>query len=96
MATREHPETKIKVTTYSRRKPRRPAGYRWLSIALPQNVFNNLHIQARLSDLSFQEYMARFCEEAFPLPGPIATPGKAPGREPSLNAGTGRNVEPHR
>ena len=51
------------------RRGRRPEGYRWLSVLLPQQTFNHLHIQARLSDLSFQEYMARFCKEAFPYPG---------------------------
>jgi len=50
----------------SRSKRSHPKGYRWLSVLLPQAAFNHLHIQARLSNMSFREYMERFCQEAFP------------------------------
>lgn len=60
------------------RKARRPAGYRWLSVLLPQKTFNHLHIQARLSNMSFRQYVEQWCQEAFPLNGPNAAEGGAP------------------
>jgi hypothetical protein len=65
-------------------KGRRPEGHRWLSVSLPQETFNQLHIQARLSNLSFQQYMIRFCEEAFPLPGSSRQKGTLPEQAQAL------------
>jgi hypothetical protein len=61
---------------------KRPAGYRWLSVLLPQQVFNNLHIQARLSDMSFQHYMQEFCSEAWPYTTPQRPKDTAPEQAP--------------
>jgi len=42
-----------------------PAGYSWLSVPIPTEALDHLHIQARRSGgMSFQEYMARVCLEA--------------------------------
>ena len=43
-----------------------PSGYSWLSVPVPTEALDHLHIQARRSGMPFQEYMARFCLEAFP------------------------------
>jgi hypothetical protein len=44
-----------------------PPGYSWLSVPVPTEALDHLHIQARRSGgLSFQEFMAKFCMEAFP------------------------------
>jgi len=43
-----------------------PPGYSWLSVPIPTETADHLHIQARSSGMPFQEYMARFCLEAFP------------------------------
>ena len=66
--------------SHGEKKARRPEGYRWLSIRVPQRSFNNLHIQARLSNLSFQQYMERFLEEAFPYDGSVVSQGRSPER----------------
>ena len=55
-----------------------PVGYRWLSVLLPQQTFNHLHIQARLSNMSFREYIELFALEAFPLNRPTVSDGKTP------------------
>jgi len=59
-----------------------PAGYSWLSVPVPTEALDHLHIQARRSGMPFQEYMARFCLEAFPYSregsGPTSTPESAP------------------
>jgi len=57
------------------RRTRRPAGYRWLSVLIPQQSFNHLHIQARLSNMSFREYVERWCQEAFPLASHVSQGG---------------------
>jgi len=67
------------------RKAKRPPGYRWLSVLLPQQTFNNLHIQARRSDMSFQQYMQRFCEEAFPFDSEPQPQGRAPEVRPEMS-----------
>jgi hypothetical protein len=66
MASIYSPDEAESVTAQDRHNRKRPAGYRWLSVLLPQQVFNHLHIQARLSDMSFQRYMQEFCSEAWP------------------------------
>ena len=43
-----------------------PSGFSWLSLPIPTEALDHLHIQARRSGMAFQEYMARFCLEAFP------------------------------
>ena len=65
-----------------RKSRRHPPGYRWLSVLLPQQTFNNLHIQARLSNMSFREYMEQWCQEAFPLNGPTVSDGRPPEQAP--------------
>ena len=57
------------------RKARRPAGYRWLSVLIPQQSFNHLHVQARLSNMSFRQYVERWCQEALsekPIGGEVS------------------------
>jgi hypothetical protein len=49
---------------------------------LPQQVFNHLHIQARLSDMSFQHYMQEFCSEAWPYTTPRRPKDTAPEQAP--------------
>lgn len=49
-----------------RQSHRRPSGYRWVSVLLPQETFNHLHIQAMRSNMSFRQYMQKFCSEAWP------------------------------
>ncbi len=43
-----------------------PEGYSWLSVPVPTEGLDLLHVAARTSHLSFREYMRRFCMEAFP------------------------------
>jgi hypothetical protein len=64
-----------------------PSGYSWLSVPVPTEALDHLHIQARRSGgMSFQEYMARFCLEAFPYgrkdSGTATAPESAPESAP--------------
>jgi hypothetical protein len=52
---------------------RRPPGHRWLNVLLPEKTFNHLHIQARLSNMSFKDYMEQFSAAAFPLTGAVVS-----------------------
>jgi hypothetical protein len=85
MVTQERSQNATKAVGSPVRKTRRPDGYRWLSLPLPQHIFNKLHIQARLSDMSFQTYMVRFCDEAFPYDEKTVSPQKKPEQAPSLD-----------
>jgi hypothetical protein len=38
-----------------------PPGYSWLSVPIPTEALDSLHIAARRSGMPFQEYMRRFC-----------------------------------
>ena len=78
MAVQESLPESTQASSQGGKKARRPEGYRWLSILLPQRTFNNLHIQARLSDMSFQLYMEKFLGEAFPYDGSSVSQGRAP------------------
>ena len=43
-----------------------PPGYSWLSVPIPTEGLDNLHITARQSGMTFEEYMGKFCFEALP------------------------------
>ena len=45
-----------------------PPGYSWLSVPIPTKGLDNLHVHARQSGMTFEEYMGRFCFESFPYP----------------------------
>lgn len=45
-----------------------PSGYSWLSVPIPTEGLDNLHVHARQSGMTFEEYMGRFCFEALPYP----------------------------
>ncbi len=59
-----------------------PAGYSWLSVPIRTEALDHLHIQARLSRLSFRDFMERCCQEAFPYSPTEAAQGKAPESAP--------------
>ena len=41
-----------------------PPGYSWLSVPIPTEALDHLHIQARISGRTWRQYMSRFCMEA--------------------------------
>ena len=65
MATESKRGNSPKVVGQARRKSRvLPEGFSWLSVPIPTEALDHLHIQARRSGMSWQEYMRRFCLEA--------------------------------
>ena len=65
-----------------------PPGYSWLSVPIQTQTLDYLHIQARLSRLSFRDYIERWCQEAFPFTGAASVQGNPPeSAPPSTNGG---------
>jgi len=58
-----------------------PEGYSWLSVPLPTEALNHLHIQARRSAMPFRQYVQTWALDAFPYnheAGPAIAPEPAP------------------
>jgi hypothetical protein len=64
-----------------------PPGYSWLSVPIRTETLDHLHIQARLSRLSFREFMERSCQDAFPYNVTTPTQGGAPESAPPATQG---------
>jgi hypothetical protein len=65
-----------------------PPGYSWLSAPIRTETLDHLHIQARLSRLSFRDYIERWCQEAFAFTGAASVQGNLPESvPPSTNGG---------
>lgn len=57
-----------------------PSGYSWLSVPVPTDALNNLHVQARRCNMAFREYVRHWAMDAFPYnegAGPATAPEPA-------------------